>query len=275
MNKKERKRMFFWEKFLFLIHINSFKASLQSCHKRQNPNKSDIRNNPKRIKTRISERTFSSFPSYYQASMCLEASLSFSFFLLFLMNIFSILFLYMVYTQNSFTVQQKGKEAAAYFYLTEDILQTKEQNLKFENLQVVKAPFSFLAFPKTRLYARCVIKPWTGYDVTQKKEGMQEEQIVYLTEYGTVYHKNRSCSYLSLSIQAVPYSSIAEKRNEDGEKYLFCDYCRNKHFVTVVYITSYGNKYHTTTKCRSLKRSVVAVPLSEANGKEFCKKCGS
>ena len=274
MNKKERKRMFFWEKLIFLIHINSFKASLQSCHKIQNPSKSDIRNNPKRIKARISKRTFSFTPSYFQASMCLEASLSFSFFLLFLMNVFSIIFLYMAYTQDLSLVHQQGKRAAAYSYLAGEILQNDEQNIKLEKSRIVKAPFTLFAFSNGYLHTKCVVKPWTGYDVTQQREEHREKQIVYITEYGTVCHKNRSCSYLSLSIQAVAFSSIEEKRNENGERYLACNYCKNNNFTTIVYITSYGNKYHTTAKCRGIKRNVIALPLLDVKEKEFCKKCG-
>ena len=95
-----------------------------------------------------------------------------------------------------------------------------------------------------------------------------------MTEYGSVYHKNRSCTHLSLSIQAVASALVSAQRNESGEYYDPCEYCGDKGFVTVVFITSYGNRYHTTAKCRGLKRTVKALRLSEVEGVNACSKCG-
>ena len=157
MNKKEEKRMFFWQFKYFLIHINRFKASLQqSCHTKKNPNKSDIRNNPKRIK--IAKRTFSFFPSYYQASMCLEASLSFSFFLFFLVNIFSIISLFMVYTKDLITLQQQGKKMAAYSYLVNSEMRSEKDIIRLQNTRNTKASFSLFAIPECRVYTQCVVR---------------------------------------------------------------------------------------------------------------------
>lgn len=274
MNKKGGKRMFFWQKQIFLIQINSFKASLQSCHMKNNPNKSDIRNNPKRIKMKTVKRTFSFAPSYYQASMCLEASLSLSFFLLFMVNIFSIISLFMTYTQNLVTLQQQGKKIAAYSYLAKGVMEEEEDIIRLQNTALVKAPFSFFAMPTCKIDTRCVVKSWTGYDVTGLGEWKQEENMVYITEYGEVYHKNRECSYLCLSIQATDAGSVNDKRNEAGERYLPCEYCKSDSMITVVYVTAYGNRYHITTGCRGIKRTVNRVPISRIKEETPCKKCG-
>lgn len=266
--------MFFWKKRLFLIHLNSFKTSLQSCHKKNNPNKSDIRNNPKRIKIRTAKRTFSLTPFCYRASICLEASLSFSFFLFFLVNIFSIISLFMVYTQDLILLQQQGKKAAAYVYLIDNDTEKGEDMIRLQNTSTEKSPFSFMAIPKCRITTCCVVKPWTGYDVTNTKEWKQEEEMVYITEYGKVYHRNRSCSYLALSIQITNTVSVKEKRNETGEQYLPCEYCKSDGMTTIVYITSYGNRYHTTAKCQGLKRTVIKIPFSQIEEETPCKKCG-
>ncbi len=268
--------MFFWKMKGFLscgFKLIS-KASLRACHVQIDPNKSDIFNNPIRIKIEKAKRTFSLASSEQQASMCLEASLSFSFFLLFLVNIFSIIFLFMVYTEELATLQQQGKKLAAYAFVTEGILETKEEKICLQKIRKVESPFVLLAAPDCRLHIKCVVKPWTGYDVTKEKSRKEEEQIVYMTEYGTVYHKNRSCTHLSLSIQAVSYTGIDEKRNEAGECYGSCEYCGENGIVTVVFITDHGNRYHTTCKCPGLKRSVKSLPISEVEGVNPCKKCG-
>lgn len=268
--------MFFWKMAYFLIHnvkIN-LKASLRACHDQTDPNTCDIKSNPKNMKNRISKRTFSPSPSDYRASMCLEASLSFSFFLLFFINVLSIILLFMTYTRDMADLHQQGKEAAAYAYITEGVFGSNEENIRLQKNRIMESPFTILAAPSCRLYTQCVVKPWTGYDVTKGKNRAEEDSIVYMTEYGTVYHKNRACTHLALSIQAVASGIVNNKRNESGEYYDPCEYCGENGLVTVVFITSYGNKYHTTAKCRGLKRSVRSMPLSEAEGVNPCQKCG-
>lgn len=268
--------MFFW-KILYFLVLNiklNLKASLRACHKQTDPNTSDILSNPKNMKNRISKRTFSLTPSEFQASMCLETSLSFSFFLLFFTNLLSVLLLFMTYAEDLAVLHQQGKEAAAYAYITEGVFGSNENNIRLQKNRAMKSPFGLLAAPDCRLYTQCVVKPWTGYDVTKGKGRSEEDTIVYITEYGSVYHKNRACTHLALSIQAVASGKIVEKRNESGECYDPCEYCGKNGLVTVVYITSYGNKYHTATKCQGLKRSIRSVPLSEVEGMNSCQKCG-
>ena len=268
--------MFFWRiKKIFTYCFQKVKkASLRACHTQIDPNICDISNNQKRIKNRTAKRTFSLTPSEYQASMCLEASFSFSFFILFMINVFSIIFLFHTYTQDLTTLQQQGKKAAAYAYVTEGLLGGNEDNICLQKNRIIRSPFALLAAPNCRVHVKCVVKPWTGYDVTKGKNRKEEDIIVYMTEHGSVYHKNRSCTHLSLSIQAISSFLVTEKRNESGERYYSCEYCGDNGFVTVVFITSHGNKYHTTAKCRGLKRSVKSIPLSKVEGINPCQKCG-
>lgn len=267
--------MFFWKKkdyFIYCFH-KKIKASLRACHNQIDPNICDSPTNKKRIKKRISKRTFSFTPSEFQASMCLEASLSFSFFLLFMVNVFSIIFLFTTYTRDLSELQQQGKRAAAYAYVTEGTLGENE-DICLEKNRVIKSPFALLSISNCRLHIKCVVKPWTGYNVADGKNRNEEDKIVYMTEYGSVYHKNRSCTHLSLSIQAIASDLVFTERNESGECYEPCEYCEDKGFVTVVFITSHGNRYHTTAKCRGLKRSVKTLRLSEVEGISPCQKCG-
>lgn len=267
--------MFFWKnKKIFTCYFQkNKKASLRACHRKSDPNTCGISNNLKRIKTRISKRTFFLAPSYYQASMCVEASLSFSFFLFFLVNVFSIIFLFTIYTEDITTLQQRGKNLSMYAYATEGVLGISDP-IRLQNVRVIQSPFSILKAPGCKLYSKCVVKPWTGYDVTLRKGRTKEDTIVYIAEYGTVYHKNRSCTHISLSIQAISSDTVTVKRNDLGEKYTPCTYCNDKGFATVYFITSHGNKYHKTAKCRGLKRTIKSVRLSEVEGVSPCKKCG-
>lgn len=115
------------------------------------------------------------------------------------------------------------------------------------------------------------IKTWTGYE--KEFLGTSEEETVYITETGLVYHRDYHCTYLDLSIQMVPVANIENLRNNDGGKYYVCRICGGGS-RSQVYITGSGNKYHGSLSCSGLKRTVYAVPLSEVIGKGACIRCG-
>lgn len=114
------------------------------------------------------------------------------------------------------------------------------------------------------------IKAWTGYEKTGLLK--ENDETVYMTETGLVYHKDYHCTYLELSIHAVELSDIGNLRNKDGGKYYPCEHC-GKSGGGCVYITDTGNRYHSSLACSGLKRTVYAVPLSEAIGKGACSRC--
>jgi len=261
--------MFFWKKTVTIVHCK--KTSLQASRNKINPNKIDLLLNPKSKKTK---RTFSLPPSEYKASMCVEASLAFSFFLFFMINIFSILFAFLYYVDDLTRLQQRGKEVATYAYATKEVWNTNEDLVVLKEYRQIQSPFGIMALPKYTIESKCVVKPWVGYDVTKEKARNEEETLVYITEYGTVYHRQRSCTHLSLSIQVTSLAEAMGEKNQSGSYYIPCEFCGNHSFVSAVYITSYGNKYHTSIHCRGLKRTIKTVPLSEAKGMGACKKCG-
>ncbi|WP_051208953.1 TadE family protein [Butyrivibrio sp. WCD3002] len=116
---------------------------------------------------------------------------------------------------------------------------------------------------------------FTGYDPTggHGNDESKKEEYVYITENGSVYHRNINCSHLKVSVQSCPKSNIGNKRSSDGSKYYPCEYCGKKAGGTV-YITNYGNRYHSTNKCSAINRNVKTVPLSEVGGRRACKECG-
>lgn len=116
------------------------------------------------------------------------------------------------------------------------------------------------------------IKGWTGY--ASGAEGSQEKEVVYVTDYGLVYHEDRNCSYLDLSMRAVKVEDVEDLRNQSGGKYYVCESCKNYlGSLGTVYITDYGNRYHTTLDCSKVKRNIYAVLLDEVYGLGGCSKC--
>lgn len=115
-------------------------------------------------------------------------------------------------------------------------------------------------------------KGWSGYE--RNAFGGENDETVYVTENGVVYHRNYHCTYLDLSIRGVAAESVENLRNESRGKYHACEKCMGGRIPASVYITDYGDRYHSTLACSGLKRTVYAIPLSEAVGKGACSKCG-
>lgn len=116
------------------------------------------------------------------------------------------------------------------------------------------------------------IKGWTGYK--GGIENAQEETLVFITETGSVYHTDYSCTYLNLSVQPVAAGEVENLRNESGGKYYPCSSCAKKNIEKgIVYITNTGDRYHLSLQCSKLKRKIYVVPLREVAGKGACSKC--
>lgn len=139
----------------------------------------------------------------------------------------------------------------------------------------VKPFVNIIGFPDMPMENRYYGRAWTGYDVESRAGGAGgEDPIVYIAETGTVYHVARNCAYLNPSVEAVSAAMAWELRNEDGKKYYPCGSCKGSTFQPVIYVTSYGNKMHSSLSCSGLKRTVYAVHLSEVEGRSKCSKCG-
>ena len=114
------------------------------------------------------------------------------------------------------------------------------------------------------------IKTWTGYE--NAGFGAGEEETVYVTESGLVYHRDYHCTYLELSIRTASSEDLETLRNNEGSRYRPCGSCGGG--SGTIYITGEGDRYHSSLSCNGLKRTVYAVPLSEVIGKGACSRCG-
>lgn len=137
----------------------------------------------------------------------------------------------------------------------------------------IKPPVAVVGFGEFKMYNRMLTRAWTGYDNAAAANQNADEELVYITPDGTVYHRSRTCSYLKLSIVPVNMAVLEDKRNEGGAKYYPCEECGNKE-RSVVYITNYGTRYHSSLQCSKLKRTILTVPLSKVGGRGACSKCG-
>ena len=136
----------------------------------------------------------------------------------------------------------------------------------------IRLPIPIFAVPNIRCREQITVKGWCGY--VPAGGFTKEEETVYVTETGLVYHTDYHCTYLDLSIRMVPVADIPNLRNTSQGKYYPCEKCGKGASHAGVFITNTGDRYHTDIGCSGIKRMVYTVLLSEVNGKGACSRCG-
>ncbi len=129
----------------------------------------------------------------------------------------------------------------------------------------IQISLPFIGVYELPMQAETVQKAFTGYPNSSG-------EYVYVTKSGTVFHTSRSCPHIALTITKV-YDT---KKYESGKsKYQACERCTKRFEGENVYfyITKYGDKYHTSLQCSSLKRTIQKVKLGEVRGLGQCLKC--
>ena len=137
------------------------------------------------------------------------------------------------------------------------------------------SPFIGIAgFRPAAFYSRYYGRAWTGYDVEGKNGEETQVEYVYVAENAQVYHLERSCSHIQLSIREIDLEETEKIRNEYREKYTPCEICVEVGAGSV-YITPTGNRYHQRLECSGLKRTIMTMPRPEAEKHyRMCSRCG-
>ena len=136
--------------------------------------------------------------------------------------------------------------------------------------------FPFPGLGSISLQSRYYGHAWVGYDVGAglPDHDKEEEEIVYVTPNGTVYHRTRECTYLKPHLTTVTAAGLVTARNDSGACYYACEFCRPSPAATYI-ITPDGNRYHSSPECHGLRRTVLEIPLKEAREHyPPCSKCG-
>lgn len=136
-------------------------------------------------------------------------------------------------------------------------------------------PFSILGFYHPLFRERVHSRAFVGVDTRVGKEE-EEDVIVYVTPTGRVYHRNKNCTYLKLSVSQVLYGDIAGMRNEGGGKYYPCSRCAGGVMDpdAKVYVTNFGDRFHVSRACSEIKRTIEEIHLSQVGSRSPCSKCG-
>ena len=133
----------------------------------------------------------------------------------------------------------------------------------------VKPMVGMAAFSEFRLRNRYYGRLWTGYELTGEKE-----EVYYLAEYGEVFHRDRSCSYLHVTVNALAFYELDGARTEDGGYYRPCEKCSGNGGSQQVWVTPQGDCYHTRRDCPGLRRNFRTVDWEEAKEYRPCSRCG-
>lgn len=127
--------------------------------------------------------------------------------------------------------------------------------------------FGVLKVPYRR---RCISHVWCGYD----RGFFKDEEYVYVTEGSEVYHLDRDCSHLRLTVTGTDSATVGTLRNSKGAKYKPCEICHSSLTQGKLFITPEGDRYHNSITCSGLKRTVRAIRKSEIKDRRPCSRCG-
>ena len=133
----------------------------------------------------------------------------------------------------------------------------------------VRTPFSGILDLSLPVSVRTAHRVWSGKEM---EGGLSDEEMVYVTKTGTVYHDSLSCTHLKLSIREVSKAQVDKLRNEDRAKYYPCEFCGDRSGSTV-FITNYGNRYHYSRNCSGIRRDIKSIPLSQVGDRGLCSRC--
>lgn len=142
----------------------------------------------------------------------------------------------------------------------------------------VEIPIGFPGMTRFHFVQRSRKRAWTGrQEETDSGAAGENEEMVYVTETGTVYHLYDDCTHIRLSVQDVEGGQVDQLRNGSGGKYKPCEKCcGGEDAETTVYITKEGNRFHSTLGCSGLKRQVRSITKKEAEeSMSLCGRCGA
>ena len=132
---------------------------------------------------------------------------------------------------------------------------------------------AFFHLPTVRLTQVSYRRLWTG-TAAAGADG-RDGQIVYVTEYGRVYHLSRNCRHLIQRTEIMTWEQMQAARSLDGAIYYACHACHPTRADGRFFVAAYGNRYHSTLSCPQLRITVRAVTLDEVGDLPCCATCAA
>lgn len=208
-----------------------------------------------------------------RASLAVETAMVLPLFFLGMVTMISFMDIYRIQTVHLQKLCEKTKEAGMYAYVLDE---KGPDKITLPDIYSYTPVGGLIPLSKVWMQNTVTVHAWTGaQEQAGSGEANKQEEMVYITESGSVYHRKPGCRYLRVSLQQVSGSAVSSMRNSYGEKYIACESCsRNQRPSSSVYITSSGNRYHNLETCSGLKRTVKLVKLSQVGNMHACSSCG-
>lgn len=74
-------------------------------------------------------------------------------------------------------------------------------------------------FHPVEITQKKTVRGWTGFSGRRGSGAGQMDQVVYVTDYGTVYHRELGCRYLHVSVRQESLAHTESLRSNDGSRY--------------------------------------------------------
>lgn len=148
--------------------------------------------------------------------------------------------------------------------------QTKEIHLRIQ--YKVRIPLFLLGTWQIRIKGGINQKAWNGYAPSDGRGTTGNQDYVYVTEDGNVYHQDGQCYHLHITVHetedVTPYYN-------GKTKYRPCEHCINKKDgrTDTLYIPEEGDCYHSDPSCSGLTRTVHYVKKDEIGTMRPCSHC--
>lgn len=208
-----------------------------------------------------------------KASIAVETAFVLPIFFLGVLTMISFMDVYKIQITHLMELCENTKTAGMYAYMLNE---SGPEEITLPDVYAYQPIGGLVSLPKVWMHNQVTVHAWTGKEgeiFTGEEE--QKEEMVYLTESGTVYHTDLGCSYLNLSVNQMPGSALKKAHNDYGEKYEACACCSaGEDPAAMVYVTKTGNSYHNLETCSALKRTVRMVKHSCVDGLAACSRCG-
>ena len=147
----------------------------------------------------------------------------------------------------------------------------RDIDVKVSTMMPLLAGRSFFGKKGYELGTRICVRRWNGFDPTNGRDS--DDEMVYVTESGEVYHESLDCTFIKLSIHTGRPSILNTVRSKSGHIYHPCEEC-GAAISGVCYYTDYGERAHSSLTCSKLKRTIRTIPRKSAV-KHYrpCSKC--
>lgn len=143
----------------------------------------------------------------------------------------------------------------------------------------VEFPVLFFSIPIYSVVQSATERGFIGLSCNEnnlhKENDNNDDEIVYITKNGTVYHENSNCTYLKVKTTRISIVELESKRNDSGAIYYPCEECLdgNPMHQGFCYIAEYGDRYHSNINCKKIYRNIITIPKSKVGNRKPCSKC--